>query len=219
MPSDPFEMAIVHRAFRSELANASGLVRGVTAGDTRRAAAVGRHINFMVTALHHHHQAEDAVVWPRLSARAPSRVAEVDRMEEAHRGIADASERVRATTARWAESGDPWLAERLVPVVEDLAGRVDEHFGDEERSVVPLIAEYLSPKEWRKFLAHGSAFVRAYPKRGLALAGMVLAAESAENRERFLGNVPLFARTAYKMFGERIYAGYRAEVYGSAIVT
>lgn len=42
--------------------------------------------------------------------------------------------------------------------VEGFAGRADEHFEDEERSVVPLIAEYLSPKEWRKFLARGSAF-------------------------------------------------------------
>ena len=215
MPSDPFEMAIVHRAFRSELHNATGLVRRVTAGDTSRSAAVGGHIEFMMTALHPHHLAEDAVVWPRLSARAPSRAAEVIRMEDAHRGIADTSGRVRATAARWAESGDPWLAGQLVRLVEELAVRVDEHLDDEKRNVVPLIAEYLSPREWRKCLAHASAFVRAHPKRGLALGGIVLAGESAENRERFLGNVPLPVRTAYKIFGDRIYAGYRAQIYGS----
>jgi hemerythrin-like domain-containing protein len=169
MPSDPFEMAMVHRAFRSELHNATGLVRGVTAGDTRRSAAVGAHIDFVMTALHHHHLAEDAVVWPTLSARAPSRAAEVNRMEDAHRGIADTSERVRATAARWAESGDPGLAGQLVPLVEEFAGRVDAHLDDEERNVVPLIAEYLSPKEWRKFLAHRSAFVRTHPKRGIGM--------------------------------------------------
>ena len=97
-----------------------------------------------------------------------------------------------------------------MPVVEEFAGRVDEHFDDEERNVVPLIAEYLSPKEWRKFLAHGSAFVRAHPRRGLALGGIVLDGESAQTRAASsLGNVPLPARTAYKIFGDRIYAGYR----------
>ncbi len=217
MPSDPFEMAIVHRAFRVELDNAAGLIRGVAAGDNRRSAMVGSHIDFVMTALHHHHLAEDAVVWPMLAARAPSRTAEVTRMEDAHRGITDTSERVRDTTARWAESGDPWLAGQLVPLVQKLASRVDEHFDDEERSVVPLIAEYLNPKEWRKFLAHGSAFVRAHPKLGLALGGMVLAGESAENRNRFLSNVPLFARVPFKMFGDRIFAGYRAEVYGLSL--
>ena len=68
---------------------------------------------------------------------------------------------------------------------------VDDHVDDEEHNVVPIIAEYLGPKEWRKFLSHGSAFVRAHPRRGLALGGIVLDGEAAETRERFLGNLPL----------------------------
>jgi hemerythrin-like domain-containing protein len=215
MPCDPFEMALVHRGFRRELHNAPDLVRGVTAGDRRRAAVVCEHIDFMMTAVHFHHSAEDGVVWPRLSARAPSRAAELTRMEDAHRTIDDACEQVRATAVPWAETGDPRRAEELLPVIEGFAGRVDEHFDDEEQNVVPLIAEYLSPKEWRKFLAHGSAFVRAHPRRGLALGGIVLDGESAQTRERFLGNVPLPVRTVFKMFGDRIYAGYRAQIYGS----
>lgn len=215
MSCDPFEMALVHRGFRRELHNAAGLVRNVTAGDSRRAAVVYEHIDFMMTAVHFHHSAEDRVVWPKLSARAPSRAAELTRMEDAHRTIDDACELVRATANPWAKTGDPRRAEELMPVIEGFASRVDEHFDDEEQNVVPLIAEYLSPKEWRKFLAHGSAFVRAHPRRGLALGGIVLDGESAETRERFLGNVPLFARTPFKMFGDRIYAGYRAQIYGS----
>jgi hemerythrin-like domain-containing protein len=215
MPCDPFEMALVHRGFRRELHNAAGLVRGVTAGDNRRAAVVGEHIDFMMTAVHFHHSAEDGFLWPRLSARTSSRAAELSRMEDAHRTIDDACERVRATAVPWAETGEPRLAEELMPVIEEFAGRVDEHFDDEERNVVPLIAEYLSPKEWKKFLAHGSAFVRAHPRRGLALGGIVLDGQSAETRERFLGNVPLPLRTVFKIFGERVYAGYRAQIYGS----
>lgn len=215
MSCDPFEMALVHRGFRRELHNAAGLVRGVTAGDSRRAAVVYEHIDFMMTAVHFHHSAEDRVVWPKLSARAPSRAAELTRMEDAHRTIDDACELVRATADPWAETGDPRRAEELMPVIEGFASRVDEHFDDEEHNVVPLIAEYLSPKEWRKFLAHGSAFVGAHPRRGLALGGIVLDGESAETRERFLGNLPLPLRTVFKIFGERIYAGYRAQIYGS----
>lgn len=214
MPSDPFEMAIVHRAFRAQLHSAPDLVRGVAAGDSRRAAVVGRHVDFVMTALHHHHLAEDAVVWPKLSARAPGRVAETVRMAEAHHGITAASERVRAIVTQWSKSADPALSLQVLPLVEELAGLVDEHFDDEERAVVPLVAEYLTPGEWRKFLAHGSAFVRTHPKRGLAFGGMVLYGETAENRERFLENVPLFARVPFKMFGDRIYAAYRTEVYG-----
>ena len=80
---------------------------------------------------------------------------------------------------------------------------------------MPSIAEYLSPKEWRKFLSHGPAFVRAHPRRGLALGGIVLDGESAETRERFLGNLPLLLRTIFKTIGDRVYTGYRAQIHGS----
>lgn len=132
---------------------------------TRRAGVVGAHLDFMMTALHYHHHAEDTVVWPRLASRAPSRTTEVSRMEDAHRAIADTGGRVRDTMVQWAKGGDRRLAGQLVPLMEEFAGRVDEHFDDEERDVVPLIAEHLAPREWRKFLAHGSAFLRA-PRGG-----------------------------------------------------
>ena len=66
MPCDPFEMALVHRGFRRELHNVAGLVRGVSAGDSRRAEVVYEHIDFMMMAVHFHHSAEDGFVWPRL---------------------------------------------------------------------------------------------------------------------------------------------------------
>jgi hypothetical protein len=136
-------------------------------------------------------------------------------MQDAHRAIDDDSAQVRSAAIRWAKTGDPSLVGELVRVVERLTASVEDHFGDEERDVIPLIAQYLSPKEWRKFLAHGSAFVRAHPRRGLALGGMVLDGASAEIRNRFLGNVPLPARIPFKLFGDRVYAGYRAQIYGS----
>jgi hypothetical protein len=43
---------------------------------------------------------------------------------------------------------------------------------------------------------------------------MVLDGRSRENRRRFLGNVPLPVRTVFNLVGDRVYAGYRAEVYG-----
>ncbi len=215
MPCDPFEMALVHRGFRRELHNTAALVRGVTAGDRKRAAVVYEHIDFIMTAVHFHHSAEDEFVWPRLSARAPSPAAELARMEDAHRTIDDAIERLQAIGVAWAKVGDPGRAEELISETANFVPLVDAHFDDEETNVVPLIAEYLSPKEWKKFLSHGSAFVRAHPRRGLALGGIVLDGESAETRERFLGNLPLPLRTIFKTVGDRVYTGYRAQTYGS----
>jgi hemerythrin-like domain-containing protein len=214
VPCDPFEMALVHRGFRTKFHEAAELVGGVAPNDHKRAAVVGRHIDFMMTALHHHHRAEDSDVWPKLRARGPRLTTEIVRMEHAHRAIDQSRVHVRMAVRAFAKTGAARLASELIPLIERFAGLVDEHFDDEEAVVVPLLAEHLEPKEWRSFLAHGSAFVRAHPRRGLVLGAIVLDGETAETRERFLGNIPLFARTAFNMFGDRLYAGYLNEVYG-----
>ena len=77
MLTDAFDMAIVHRVFRTEL------------HDTKRSAIVGDHLKFIVAGLHHHHAAEDELIWPKLHARAPARAAEIARIENQHRDIAE----------------------------------------------------------------------------------------------------------------------------------
>lgn len=59
------------------------------------------------------------------------------------------------------------------------------------------------------------AFVRAHPRRGLALGGIVFDGQPADVRKRFLGNVPLPMRTIFNMVGDRVYEGYHNQVYGS----
>jgi hypothetical protein len=81
------------------------------------------------------------------------------------------------------------------------------------RSVVPLINAYLTPKEWRQFLARGGRFLFARPRPGLVLAGFVLDPVSAEERKRFLANVPFPQRMAFKLLGMRTFATYRAKLY------
>ena len=78
--------------------------------------------------------------------------AELTRMEDAHRTIDDACQRVRATAAAWATTGDPRCAEELMPVIEGFSELRRRTLDDEERQDRSVIAEYLSPKEWRKFL-------------------------------------------------------------------
>ena len=73
MSIDALDMLVVHRVFRREFHDMSGLIAGVAAGDTARAKVVGEHLRFMLAALHHHHAAEDELVWPKLHSRVPGR--------------------------------------------------------------------------------------------------------------------------------------------------
>jgi hypothetical protein len=102
-----------------------------------------------MAALHHHHAAEDDLIWPKLHARAPAFAEDITRMEHAHRGIADADAKVRTILAWWVTSADVRLTQQLVEAVEELSARVDVHPADEERNIVPLINQQISPKEWQ----------------------------------------------------------------------
>jgi hypothetical protein len=219
MAVDAFEMAVVHGAFRRELTSAPGLIHSVEAGDTRRSRTIGGHVAFMADALHHHHAAEDAVIWPKLRARVAIREVDVTRMEDAHREIADYIERVRTVATSWSASADPRVADQLVPTLEEFGARLDEHLADEERNVVPLINDHLTLREWRQFLARGGRFLFKHPRLGLVLAGFVLDGVSADDRRRFLANVPPPQRIAFQLLGMRTYASYRAKLYGSPVST
>lgn len=213
MATDAFEMAIVHESFRSELHNAIELTRQVVAGDTGRSAIVGSHIEFMLTALHHHHKAEDDVIWPKLLARTGADGPDVARMAEAHDLIAADIAVVSDAVKAWVATADTESAEPVAASLEELCSRLDEHLADEERTVVPLINAYLTDREWRQFLTRGSRFLFVHPKLGLVLAGFVLSPVPAGVRKRFLDNVPLPQRAAFELLGMRIFAGYRAKLY------
>jgi hemerythrin-like domain-containing protein len=209
-----FDMAMVHRVFRNELHNLPALIGAVHHGDARRAAAIAAHLDFIVTVLHHHHAAEDDLVWPKLHDRVPMSDADITRMEDQHRGIDVGVDLAKTVGARWAKTGSSAEAQQLQAAVSDLIGSVDLHLDDEERHVVPLMEEYISPGEWSKVIARGAAILRTHPVLGLAFAGFVLEGVSAEDRHRFLASVPAPARLMWHLFGIRTYEGYRKKVYG-----
>ena len=215
MAVDAFEMAMVHRAFRNELRDAPGLIRGVAVGDTARSAAVGAHLDFIVAGLHHHHLAEDELLWPKLRARVPAQSAVVARMESAHQSIADATTRMQAMLPSWVRAPEASATERLAVAVEELSSRTGEHLTDEESAVVPLISAHVTEREWREITARGAAFMsRRNVELALVLGGMVLDGSPDEERRRFLAGVPLPQRLLVRLLADRTYAKYRSELRG-----
>jgi iron-sulfur cluster repair protein YtfE (RIC family) len=184
-------------------------------GDTARSTAVGAHLDFIVAALHHHHLAEDELLWPKLCARVPAESVAVARMESAHQSIAEATTRVRAMLPSWVRAPEASATERLAIAVEELSSRTGEHLADEESAVVPLINAHVTAQEWRAITARGAAFMsRRNVKLALVLGGMVLDGSPDEVRRRFLAGVPLPQRLLVRLLSDRTYAKYRTELRG-----
>jgi hemerythrin-like domain-containing protein len=209
-------MALAHRAFRKGFRELAGLFRSVKAGDAKQSTLVGEHVDFMLTALHHHHAAEDELLWPKLHARAPRQEAEIERMEHQHSGIAASADKLRRLLSVWRLSAEPGLAGQLAAGAEQLSGRIDEHLVDEEQHIVPLINDYLTQLEWQECLDRWASILFASKlKYGLMLGGLILDNASSEEQRRFLAGVPLMPRMLLKLFAIRTYASYSAALHGA----
>ena len=86
MPTDAFQIALID-VFRREFAHAPDIIGGVEAGDTRRSKEVSAHLGNIFSVLHHHHAAEDDLLWPMLRARVSLSEQDVARMQDEHAAI------------------------------------------------------------------------------------------------------------------------------------
>jgi hypothetical protein len=221
MATDAFEMALVHRIFRNELDGAAELVRRVQPGQHGRRKRVAGHIANVLKALHHHHTAEDELLWPKLHDRTPLHAEDIQRMESEHDFIAKAAASVELRLAGWIAASGPRTPRRaqsgaeeaLVCEINALGELVRDHLSAEEERVVPLINENLTDAEWRAVTGRGGSFLSGRDMWfGLAFVGMALKQCNADERRRFLAGMPPPQRLLVKLLARPAMAGYRARL-------
>jgi hypothetical protein len=213
MSINALDMRLVHRVFRREFAAIPGLIGDVPPGDSARAKVVGDHLTFMVDALHNHHAAEDDTVWPLLHRRVPARAGDIERMENQHRNIVGAVERVNANLSAWEGAPGGPTGDQLLAAVAELLNVVVEHLNDEERNAVPIIEEHLSQDEWDATVKRGTAFLKSHPRLAIVQGGLVLDYASADERQTFMSGLPLVARLLLRFWSPRMTASYRRRLY------
>ncbi|WP_293990672.1 hemerythrin domain-containing protein [Streptomyces sp.] len=201
------EMVVVHRVFRRESALLPRLVRAVPDGDRARAARVAAALRDYTLGLHHHHHAEDELIWPLLRARAAHDEALVDRMTAQHEAIDRTLTSVAEWTPVWEGAGDRIPGEELALALDAHRIALLEHLDEEERSLLPLVAEHLTVPEWELV---GQRGLEGLPKNKRMLAlGAILEEATPEESAYFLGRAPLIGRLLWRAVGRRQYAAYR----------
>ncbi len=209
--TDAGEMVLVHRVFRRAFGDLPALIAATPGGDTRRAGAVGDQLNLVIQVLHHHHAAEDELLWPQLCVRVPVAADRVRQLAEQHAVIAVLVDGVQRARLDWMRSANREAAIRLADAVTDLGHTIIEHLDDEERDALPLIERYVTEAEWQAALKRGAAFLTPRTVRhALVFGGMVLeAADSPSQREQFLAGVPVGPRMLVRFFAARTLAAQR----------
>ena len=136
-------LTVNHRSMRGAAHRVAALRRdvadGVTPSTPERAKAVAAYLETLCDGIHHHHQAEDEVLWPVLEASAGAEV-DLRELTDDHRQLdplLDAIRRDARTLA--AAPHDRAAADRLAGTLGTLRDLLDEHIDDEESTVFPVI--------------------------------------------------------------------------------
>jgi len=147
-PIDVRGMAIVHRTFRSLYEESARLVRAAPAPSPERVKFLADHIDFGVAVLHHHHESEDELLYPKLIERVPEQVTVTERVEREHQLVKTALEAASAACRAWRQRPSAETGEALATALDHLNSVVQPHLDDEEQKVVPLAAVTLTQQEW-----------------------------------------------------------------------
>jgi iron-sulfur cluster repair protein YtfE (RIC family) len=146
-------MLAMHDAFRRDLvhlARAADRHPADLENPARRTALLAGWELFKAQ-LHHHHTAEDVVLWPRMRthlAERPGDLAMLQAMEDEHGRIDPLLAAI-----------DDAFADRdhghhvLENAVDALATVLPQHLDHEERDALPLMGQVLTAEEWRGFTA------------------------------------------------------------------
>jgi len=207
-PIDVRDMAIIHRTFRGAYEESARLVRAAPTPSPGRVTFLADHIDFGIAALHHHHEGEDELLYPKLIERAPDQAPMTEHVEHEHLAIKTALEETSAACAAWRQRPSAETGEALAAALDHLNEVVQPHLDDEEQKVVPLAAVTLTQKEWDAMGKHGVASIP--PKmRGLAL-GMMLEPLNEADRAYMMKHVPAPVRLLFPLMVERPWKKYAA---------
>ncbi|GAA4350647.1 hemerythrin domain-containing protein [Angustibacter luteus] len=211
---DTRDMVTVHRFLRREFRLAPGLVERVAAGDVQRAALVGQHLDFMSEFLHHHHSAEDEVLWPVLVERVPDELAPlVELMEAQHERVDELLQQINALVPPWTRTASATDRDRLAALLAELYVGLHEHMEAEETRILPLAASCLTVAEWKRV---GEVATGEHPKRQLPLIlGMIEYEGDPEVVAELVANAPRLLRLIVPPLSKRAFRKYALALHGT----
>ncbi len=202
--ADTHDMFVVHRVFRRESRILTELVSVAPAGDTARARVLADHFRDYAMGLHHHHSAEDDLLWPRLLARVDLEADLVLRMEAQHEKISTALDRITELLPEWERAAAVPVRDEIAFALAAHRTALVQHLEEEETHILPLAEEHVTAAEWAEL---GARFATETPKDKLLLfLGSLLEEATPEERAHMLGNLPFPARLVWWLVGRRKYA-------------
>jgi len=206
---DTTDMFAVHQALRDTLGGAPQLVDGVSASDAERVELITNLYDNVLDFLHVHHEGEEQLVFPLLRERCPEQLELLDLMAAQHADVVELVQRSSGALSAWA-GGEPAAQADAASALGALAGRLEEHLGEEERQVLPLCAEHLSLEEWGALPGH--AMGNFSGDKIWLILGLIRQRMTPSQRDQMLAHMPPPAVEMWSTMGEQAYKNLIAAV-------
>lgn len=142
---------IIHAAVRRDLARMTAALQAFPDGDQARADALQRAWQTLWNQLHHHHESEDAYVFPYLRSLGPDALdpALLDAMDSEHEAMSSSIQAAGASIDALAAEPTAARAAAAHDAVVTATEVTDRHLDHEETDVVPAINARMETPEWR----------------------------------------------------------------------
>ena len=149
---DIIGMKLAHRTMLADLRRTAAVAAQISAGRVRptpaRVRALARYLNLLADSIHHHHAAEDDILWPVIEKRAGAHI-DLTGLSDDHSVLDPKLARLRsAAAALLAEPRSEDAAASLALQLAQLRDLLEEHIAEEERDVFPVILNYLTVADW-----------------------------------------------------------------------
>jgi hypothetical protein len=158
---------LIHEAFRRDLGRLSAAVRAPGVGQPR-ARRLAAHWEFVNDQLHHHHEVEDASLWPLVRPKLVGHndeLAILAEMESEHVTLLPLCATIGEGFSAFAKEPDDHVGGPLADNLNALATELGSHLDNEETRCFPVIDQALSLEEFESF---GKATAKAVGMRGSA---------------------------------------------------
>jgi hemerythrin-like domain-containing protein len=139
---------LIHAAVRRDLARLSSALEAFPDGDTARARDLDRAFVNLRRELTHHHEGEDAHIWPMLADVGVDREL-LRAMESEHHAMAEALSETGATMTALAMSGTGAKAAAARESVVRTQAVVERHLAHEETELEPQLHPLAATAEWQ----------------------------------------------------------------------
>lgn len=199
--ADVRDMAIVHQYYRREFDLAPRILRDLQPEQVERRAAALEWLPTTIFAMHHHHIAEDELMYPLMVGSAPQDLLVL--MEVQHQIVDAGVQAIEANLPAW-QANEPGSAEALAAAYDAIYPELVKHLDDEEREIVPLIGDSLTAEQYARKGTSGNHFE---PHMLMMMFGAMIEQCSVEDANFMLAFLPEEVRRSWDAY---VGAEYRA---------